>query len=298
MAYAIMCAIFWPGLSVTAETLNSPRCSMNIRCWWSYSYPLGLPVRAGGILQIIDCQKPVSAGQSAPWRPGQHARQIYWPGSLGLWRVWRNRMAAFGTADPTGPRRYRSRIQYWIAHRTHGSTACRLCAATVGSGTTTGNFPDRCANLALNAQFNVQVENVACSDRSGWLSFDVPDYRQQDNFGNVYMRDDELGGQRVRVMCLDELVPGDFDIGLIKIDVEGFSKKLSKAQQRPSPIPTGDLCRKRPLRPVTCVDRMSLEGGLPDVLASTGTFQFRQFRPKLEKQLPKYSLGQYGRTSE
>ena len=87
-------------------------------------------------------------------------------------------------------------------------------------------FQNMCANLALNALLNVFTENVACSDAHGWLSFSTPDYRKQGNFGGVSMREDAGGDQRVRAVLLDELVPEDFDIGLIKIDVEGFEQKV------------------------------------------------------------------------
>lgn len=101
-------------------------------------------------------------------------------------------------------------------------------------------FQNMCANISLNALFNVTAENVACSDKTGRLSFDAPDYRQQDNFGNVTMREDELGSQRVRMMRLDDLVAGDFDVGLIKIDVEGFEQKVIEGASK-------TIARYRPL---------------------------------------------------
>jgi FkbM family methyltransferase len=87
-------------------------------------------------------------------------------------------------------------------------------------------FQNMCANLALNALFNVLTENAACSDQAGWLTFNTVDYRGQNNFGGVAMREDNGGGQRVRSVRLDDLVPDDFDVGLIKIDVEGFEQKV------------------------------------------------------------------------
>jgi FkbM family methyltransferase len=87
-------------------------------------------------------------------------------------------------------------------------------------------FQNMCANLALNGLLNVLAENAACSDKPGWLTFQMPDYRQENNSGGVSMREDSIGNQRVRAVLLDELVPENFDVGLIKIDVEGFEQKV------------------------------------------------------------------------
>jgi FkbM family methyltransferase len=87
-------------------------------------------------------------------------------------------------------------------------------------------FQNLCANVALNALFNVFAENAACSDTGGWLTFNAPDYRRQNNFGGISMRDDGQGNHRVRAVRLDDIVPDDFDVGLIKIDVEGFEQKV------------------------------------------------------------------------
>ena len=87
-------------------------------------------------------------------------------------------------------------------------------------------FQNMCANLALNALFNVLAENTACSDAAGWLTFSAPDYLRQGNFGGISMREDGGGDQRVRAVRLDELVTEDFDVGLMKIDVEGFEQKV------------------------------------------------------------------------
>ena len=87
-------------------------------------------------------------------------------------------------------------------------------------------FQTMCANIALNALFNVSAENAACSDAPGSVTFQAPDYRQEGNLGGVSMREDGKGSHRVRSVRLDELVPDDFDVGLIKIDVEGFEQKV------------------------------------------------------------------------
>ncbi|BCK86457.1 photosystem I assembly protein Ycf3 [Sideroxyarcus emersonii] len=87
-------------------------------------------------------------------------------------------------------------------------------------------FQNMCANLALNGLFNVVSENAACGDAPGWLTFEAPDYSRENNSGGVSMREDGSGSQRVRSVPLDDLVPGNFDVGLIKIDVEGFEQKV------------------------------------------------------------------------
>ncbi len=100
-------------------------------------------------------------------------------------------------------------------------------------------FQNMCANLALNGLFNVLAENAACSDTQGWLTFEAPNYEQDNNSGGVSMREDGSGSQRVRSARLDDLVPPGFDVGLIKIDVEGFEQRVLEgatstiAQSRP-----------------------------------------------------------------
>lgn len=87
-------------------------------------------------------------------------------------------------------------------------------------------FQNLCANLALNGLLNVLAENAACSNVNGYLTFETPDYRQANNSGGVSMQEDGSGDQIVRAVTLDELVPRNFEVGLIKIDVEGFEQKV------------------------------------------------------------------------
>lgn len=101
-------------------------------------------------------------------------------------------------------------------------------------------FQNMCANLALNGLFNVLAENAACSEKSGTVSFPTLDYRKTNNFGAVEMREDGAGSQKVRSVPLDDLVPADFDVGMLKIDVEGFEQKVLQGAAR-------TIARCRPL---------------------------------------------------
>ncbi len=87
-------------------------------------------------------------------------------------------------------------------------------------------FQNLCANIALNGFFNVQAENVACSDQAGTLSFSEPDYGEENNFGGVQMAEYSGSGPRVRAVLLDDLLGPDWDVGLIKIDVEGYEQRV------------------------------------------------------------------------
>jgi len=101
-------------------------------------------------------------------------------------------------------------------------------------------FQNMCANLALNGLLNVIAENAACGDISGWLTFTTPDYQHENNSGGVSMLEDGTGDQRIRSARLDDLVPDGFDVGLIKIDVEGFEQKVLEGATR-------TLARFRPI---------------------------------------------------
>ena len=83
-------------------------------------------------------------------------------------------------------------------------------------------FQNMCANVALNRLFNVQAENCACAAEPGWLSFPPQDYAAVGNFGGVSMQVETDGWQRVRSQPLDSLLDARWDVGFLKIDVEGF----------------------------------------------------------------------------
>lgn len=94
-------------------------------------------------------------------------------------------------------------------------------------------FQNMCANVALNRLLNVQAENCACADRPGWLNFDRQDYTASGNFGGVSMRAadstqtaPQTGVQRVRSVPLDDLLDASWDVGFLKVDVEGFEQQV------------------------------------------------------------------------
>ncbi len=101
-------------------------------------------------------------------------------------------------------------------------------------------FRQLCANLALNAVMNADAHNVACSDAPGWLSFDAPPADREFNFGAVSMRDDGAALQRIAAVRLDDLLPASYDVGLLKIDVEGFEQRVLEGS-------TATIARCRPL---------------------------------------------------
>ena len=119
-------------------------------------------------------------------------------------------------------------------------------------------FQNMCANVALNGLLNVLTENCACSGKSGKLAFQAPDYRHENNSGGVSMSDEGEGNQTIRAIPLDDLIPPDFDVGLIKIDVEGFEQKVLEGA-------TKTLARFRPTIYVEN-DRLEMSKGLIECL--------------------------------
>lgn len=90
-------------------------------------------------------------------------------------------------------------------------------------------FQNMCANVALNRLLNVQAENCACADAPGWLSFEPQDYTASGNFGGVSMTNAVAirpGIQRVRSVPLDDLLDDSWNVGFLKIDVEGFEQQV------------------------------------------------------------------------
>jgi FkbM family methyltransferase len=81
-----------------------------------------------------------------------------------------------------------------------------------------------CGNLAINAIWNVSVQQVALSDRIGMMAVPPVDYSAPGNFGAVSLSDYE--GEPVAATALDsyELRRCDF----IKMDIEGMEEVALK----------------------------------------------------------------------
>lgn len=91
-------------------------------------------------------------------------------------------------------------------------------------------FQQLCANLALNGLTNVRAFPYACGSKNGALMFDIPDYRKSGNFGSTEMKELQTASPKqevVQCVCLDDLI-GDGQVGLLKVDVEGFELEVLK----------------------------------------------------------------------
>ena len=91
-------------------------------------------------------------------------------------------------------------------------------------------FQQLCANLALNGLTNVRAFPYACGSQNGALSFEIPDYSRLGNFGGTEFKESDPDSSRreiVQCIRLDNLL-GQGEIGLIKIDVEGFELEVLK----------------------------------------------------------------------
>jgi FkbM family methyltransferase len=91
-------------------------------------------------------------------------------------------------------------------------------------------FQQLCANLALNGLMNVKALPYACGQENGAVRFALPDYRAGGNFGSTEMHAAPLAATRsetVQCIRLDDLV-GSAEVGVIKIDVEGFELNVLK----------------------------------------------------------------------
>ena len=94
-------------------------------------------------------------------------------------------------------------------------------------------FQQLCANLALNGLTNVRAFPYACGSKNGSVMFRTPDYRATGNFGGTEMQETaEDSSQCEVVQCarLDDLVP-EGEVGLIKIDVEGFEEDVLRGSE-------------------------------------------------------------------
>lgn len=93
-------------------------------------------------------------------------------------------------------------------------------------------FQNLNANLALNALGNVRAYPSACGASSAELYFTAPDYMQENNFGAVALRI-ERGAldQTVSCVTLDAHL-AQVQVGLIKVDVEGFELEVFKGGEQ------------------------------------------------------------------
>ncbi|MDE2486471.1 MAG: FkbM family methyltransferase [Alphaproteobacteria bacterium] len=87
-------------------------------------------------------------------------------------------------------------------------------------------FQVMCANLVLNEVANVVARPEACGETEGEATIPRLDYDAVENFGGVSLQPTDRGGERVRVVALDQLALARCD--LIKIDAEGFEPQVLK----------------------------------------------------------------------
>ncbi len=88
-------------------------------------------------------------------------------------------------------------------------------------------FQQLCANLSLNHVRNVAVIPKACAPKRSTLYFARQDYDQAGNFGALRLREHALeGDENIEAVPLDEMLDGSWDVGLLKIDVEGMESAV------------------------------------------------------------------------
>lgn len=94
-------------------------------------------------------------------------------------------------------------------------------------------FQQLCANLALNGLRNVQAIHGACSQQATQLYFQRPRYDQPGNFGALSLRSEALkGDETIEAKPLDDWIDDSWDVGLIKIDVEGMESLVLQGASR------------------------------------------------------------------
>lgn len=93
-------------------------------------------------------------------------------------------------------------------------------------------FQQLCANLALNHVRNVVTVANACAIEPSTLYFARQDYDQAGNFGAVRLRQQALAGdEQIEAMPLDAMLDASWDVGMLKIDVEGMESAVLKGAE-------------------------------------------------------------------
>ncbi len=88
-------------------------------------------------------------------------------------------------------------------------------------------FQQLCANLSLNHVRNVHAVSKACAPQRSILYFTRQEYDQAGNFGAVRLREQALeADESIEAWPLDEMLDGGWDVGLLKIDVEGMESAV------------------------------------------------------------------------
>jgi len=85
-----------------------------------------------------------------------------------------------------------------------------------------------CANIALNALFNVTTHGCGCG--ATYKTMSIPDVNYSapvmNNFGGISLRDESSSGVLIQVAPLDELIGNLPKVDLLKIDVEGMEYEV------------------------------------------------------------------------
>jgi FkbM family methyltransferase len=88
-------------------------------------------------------------------------------------------------------------------------------------------FQQLCANLALNHVRNVETLRKACAAQPGHLFYSRQDYEQPGNFGAVRLKPQaQADDESIEAATLDDLISPAWDIGFLKIDVEGMELEV------------------------------------------------------------------------
>jgi FkbM family methyltransferase len=94
-------------------------------------------------------------------------------------------------------------------------------------------FQQLCANLALNHVRNTTAIPLACAPSPMPLYFSRQDYEAEGNFGAVALRSEPRpGDERIQALPLDDMLDASWDVGLLKIDVEGMEGSVLESAEK------------------------------------------------------------------